>query len=98
MHKLLTLAGNNIKHKTIEMINKFCHYCQIKGKAAQHFKFTLKKNVDFNYKIIIDIIYLNEKPILHAICNVVTRDRLIGLDHPGLMRNNLPTLNLLDTG
>ena len=49
------------------MINKFCHYCQIKGKASQCFKFILKKDVDFNYKIIVDIMYLDGKPILHKV-------------------------------
>lgn len=42
------------------MINKFYYYCQIKGEALQHFKFTLKKDFDFNYKIIVDIMYLNK--------------------------------------
>ena len=49
------------------MINKFCHYCQIKGKAPYHFKFILKKDVDFNYKIIIDIIYLDGKLVFHGV-------------------------------
>ena len=48
------------------MINKFCHYYKIKGEAPRHFKFTLKKDVDFNYKIIVDVIYLDGKPILYA--------------------------------
>lgn len=33
LHKLLTRAGHDIEHQTIEMINKFCHYCQIKAEA-----------------------------------------------------------------
>ena len=49
------------------MIIKFCHYCQMKGKSPQHFKFTLKIDVDFNYEIIVDIIYLDGKPLLHAV-------------------------------
>ena len=63
----MTQAGHNIEHKTIGMINKFCYYCQIKGKAPRHFKFTLKKDVDFNYKIIVDVIYLDGKPVFHAV-------------------------------
>ena len=49
------------------MINKFCHYCQIKSKATRRFKFTLKKDVDFNYKIIVDVMYLDKKPVLYAV-------------------------------
>ena len=63
----MTQAGLNIKQKTIKMINKFYYYCQIKGKATWHFKFTLKKDIDFNYKIIVDIMYLNGKPVLNAV-------------------------------
>lgn len=54
------------------MITKFCHYYPIKGKALQYFKFTLKKNIDFNYEIIIDIMYLNGKPVLHAVDTATT--------------------------
>ena len=67
LHKLLTRAGHDIEHKTIEMINKFCHYCQIKGESPRRFKFTLKKDVDFNYEIIVDVMYLDGKPVLHAV-------------------------------
>lgn len=67
LHKLLTQAGHDIKHKIIEMINKFCHDYQIKGKAPQRFKFTLKKDIDFNYNISVNVIYLSEKPVLHTV-------------------------------
>ncbi len=67
LHKLLIQTGHDIEYKIIKMINKFCHYCQIKGEASQRFKFTLKKDVDFNYKIIVDIMYLDGKPVLHTI-------------------------------
>lgn len=60
-------AGHGIEHKPIEMINKFYHYYLLKRKTSWQFKFILKKDVDFKYKIIVDIIYLDEKPILHAV-------------------------------
>lgn len=72
LHKLLIWACQDIEHKIIEMINKFYHYCQIKSKAPQCFKFTLKKNVNFNYEIIVNIIYLDEKPIFHTIDAITT--------------------------
>ena len=49
------------------MINKFCHYCQIKGKTSRRFKFTLKKDINFNYEINVDVIYLDRKPVFHAV-------------------------------
>ena len=63
----MTRAGQDIEYKTIEMINKFCHYCQIKGEAPRRFKFILKKDIDFNYEIIVDIIYLDKKSVLHTV-------------------------------
>lgn len=67
LYKLLPQTGHDIEYKTIKMIDKFCYYCQNKGKAPQHFKFTLKKDIDFNYKIIINIIYPDGKPVFHTI-------------------------------
>ena len=67
LHKLLTETDYDIEHKTIKIINKLCHYCQIKGKALQQFKFTLKKDIDFNYKIMMNIMYLDKKPVLHVV-------------------------------
>ena len=31
----------------------------------------MKKDVDFNYEIIVDIIYLDEKPVLYAVDNTI---------------------------
>ncbi len=48
-------------------MNKFYYYYQIKSKALQRLKFILKKDIDFNYKIINNILYLYEKPIFYII-------------------------------
>lgn len=61
LDKLLTQTDHNIEYKTIKIIN------QIKGKSPQHFKFILKKDIGFKYKIIIDVMYLNKKPVFHAV-------------------------------
>jgi hypothetical protein len=34
------------------------------GKSPEQFKFTLKNDYKFNYFIIINILYLKEKPVL----------------------------------
>lgn len=67
MHELLTQTGYDIKHKTLEINKKFYYHCQIKGKTLQHFKFTLKKDIDFNHTIIINQINLNGKPVFHVV-------------------------------
>lgn len=50
------------KQKILKLINKIYHHCQIEGNVPQRFKFILKDENDVNYKIIIDVIYLNYKP------------------------------------
>ncbi len=82
LHKLFTRAGQNIEYKTIEIINKFYHYCQIKDKAPRCFQFQLKKDVDFNYKIIVDVIYLDRKHVLHTIDTITAF-------HSGRFLNNM---------
>ena len=67
LHKLLSRAGHNTERKIIEMINKFYHYYQIKIEAPQRFKFTLKKDINFKYEIIVNVMYLNKKPVLHIV-------------------------------
>ena len=37
------------------------------AKSPSCFKFTLKDNYDFNYEIIVNIIYINGKPVLHVV-------------------------------
>uniref|UniRef100_L7JQT6 Integrase catalytic domain-containing protein n=1 Tax=Pyricularia oryzae (strain P131) TaxID=1143193 RepID=L7JQT6_PYRO1 len=65
--KLLQRAGEDADLEAIQMINKVCHFCQKKGKAPQRFKFALKEDIDFNYEVIIDVVYLDGRPVLHAI-------------------------------
>jgi hypothetical protein len=31
------------------------------------FRFTIRDNAEFNYRLIVDIMYINKKPVLHAI-------------------------------
>jgi hypothetical protein len=37
------------------------------GKSPERFKFTLRDDYNFNFEIIINIIYLNGKPVLQII-------------------------------
>uniref|UniRef100_A0A8H7K3I9 Integrase catalytic domain-containing protein n=1 Tax=Bionectria ochroleuca TaxID=29856 RepID=A0A8H7K3I9_BIOOC len=64
---ILQRADKKANRSALELINRVCHHCQIKGKAPQRFKFVLKDDVDFNYEIVVDIMYLDGKPVLHVI-------------------------------
>lgn len=67
LQKLLTHTGHNINTKALTQISKFCHYYQIYSKSSRQFHFTLQDDVNFNYSIIIDIMYINDKPVLHIV-------------------------------
>jgi hypothetical protein len=35
--------------------------------SFNRFRFTIRDNAEFNYRLIVDVIYINKKPVLHAI-------------------------------
>ena len=39
----------------------------MKNNVLKRFKFALQKNIDFNYEIIINVIYLIKRLVLHII-------------------------------
>ncbi|KAF7577809.1 hypothetical protein PtrM4_020490 [Pyrenophora tritici-repentis] len=66
--KLLKDAGHNdFEERTLEEVTKFCHHCQLHSSAPRRFKFTLKDDHHFNYEILVDVMYLSNKPVLHVV-------------------------------
>ncbi|KAM4061047.1 cwf18 domain containing protein [Hirsutella rhossiliensis] len=63
LHKLLNSAGHDVEIEALEMIKKFCHYCQMKSDPPRRFKFSLKDDCDFNYEVIVDSSMLLIKPL-----------------------------------
>ncbi|KAI0997194.1 hypothetical protein K3495_g10991 [Podosphaera aphanis] len=37
------------------------------GAAPSRFRFTLRDDYDFNHRVLVEIVYINKKPVLHAI-------------------------------
>jgi hypothetical protein len=64
---VLERSGHEIKGKTLKHLTRYCYYCQKHGKLSGRFRFTLRKDVDFNYCIIVDIIYIDGAPVLHIV-------------------------------
>ncbi|KAH0425958.1 polyprotein [Colletotrichum camelliae] len=67
LYRLLTNSGNDVEREAIEKLTKYCHLCQMNGKRPVRFKFTLRDEYNFNYEVIVDIFYLDSKPVLHII-------------------------------
>ena len=67
LQKVLERSGHDIEKKTIDHLTKYCHYCQKHGRSPGRFRFTLRDDADFNYAIIVDIMYISSNPILHVV-------------------------------
>ena len=69
--KVLQRSRHEFETKIIKYITKYYHQCQMNSKSPSQFKFTLKKDYNFNYKIVVDIIYIKGKALLHIV-NIAT--------------------------
>ncbi len=48
-------------------MTKFCTFCQKYAKFSERFKFILKDDVNFNYSIIVNVMYIENNSILHVL-------------------------------
>lgn len=68
LHTLLIKSGHeDVERSILEEIEKFCHSCQMNRQSPRRFKFTLHEDCEFNYEIMVDIMYLNNRPVLHVV-------------------------------
>lgn len=68
---MLECSGHETGKKIIDSFTKYCAYCQKHEKSLGHFKFNLKEDVNFNYSIFVDIMYIDGSSILHIVYNAV---------------------------
>ncbi|KAI1004852.1 hypothetical protein K3495_g3366 [Podosphaera aphanis] len=68
LRRLLERSGHNdFNISYLNNLTNFCKQCQLKGKSPGRFKFNLRDELNFNYSIIIDIMYIDGKPVLHVV-------------------------------
>jgi len=68
LQRVLDRAGHNdVDKKTLEHLTKYCHFCQKHGKSPGRFRFTLRDDIEFNYCIVVDIMYISGSPLLHVV-------------------------------
>lgn len=67
LHKILTLSGLEVERKALEHLTRYCHSCQMNGRSPGRFRFTIKDDCEFNYMVIVDVMYLDGKPVLHVV-------------------------------
>jgi hypothetical protein len=64
---LLERAGHEDHREALIVIEKFCHYCQMKSPKPRCFKFTLRDDCEFNHEIFVDVLYLISLPVLQVV-------------------------------
>jgi hypothetical protein len=68
LQRMLEHAGHNdIDKEIIEKLTKYYEHYQKHGRSPGRFRFNLQNDTQFNYSIIVDIIYINRKPVLHIV-------------------------------
>ncbi len=72
LQTILDWFDHEINFQTIEYFLKYCHHCQTHEKFSNRFYFTLKNDLEFNFNVIVNILYLEiksdvNKSILHVI-------------------------------
>ena len=60
LYKVLDKAGyDDVDKDVIKRISKYCHQYQIYGKAPGRFRFTIRDDIDFNSRLIVDVMYID---------------------------------------
>jgi polyhydroxyalkanoate synthesis regulator phasin len=66
--QLLEKAGqDDVNTRTIEHLTKYCSHCQLNAKSPGRFKFSIKEDAEFNYAVVVDIMYIDGSPVLHLV-------------------------------
>jgi hypothetical protein len=67
LYDLLKRANHEVKKSVLKKLINCCTFCQKHEKSFERFKFILKDDVNFNYSIIINIMYIDNHFILHVV-------------------------------
>ncbi len=78
LYDLLKRVDHEVKKSVLKKLIKFCTFCQKYAKFPKRFKFTLRDDVNFNYSVIINVMYVENSFILHVI-DEATRFQVIRL-------------------
>ncbi|KAI0991742.1 hypothetical protein K3495_g16445, partial [Podosphaera aphanis] len=65
--KILKRAGHNPDFQLIERLTKFCRDCQLHSNKPLRYKFSLHKDNEFNHTVYVDILWLEDGPVLHIV-------------------------------
>jgi hypothetical protein len=67
LQRVLERAGHEVDKRVLNYLSKYCIHCQRHGQSPGRFKFNLRDDIQFNHTIIVDIFYIQGKPVLHVV-------------------------------
>ena len=67
LEAVLHRAGHKVDVRVLRHLTKYCDACQRHGRSPGRFSFTIKDDVNFNFNVIVDILYIIGKPVLHIV-------------------------------
>ena len=67
LQRVLEQSGHEVDRDILQYLTKYCASCQKHGASPGRFKFTLRDDVEFNYCVYVDIMYINNQPLLHIV-------------------------------
>jgi hypothetical protein len=58
-----------MQKSVVKKLIRFCNFCQKHEKSSERFKFILRDdvNINFNYSVIVNVMYIENNPILHVV-------------------------------
>ena len=71
LQHVLERSDHEFEIKALEHLIKYCEHCQKHEKSSDRFSFIIKDDIDFNYNIIVNILYIDSKPIFHIVDDVI---------------------------
>lgn len=71
LHQVLERSDHDFNSSISEHLTKYCKHCQMHDKFFERFSFTIKDDINFNYNIIVDIMYINSKSIFHIVDEII---------------------------
>ncbi len=67
LHPLLEWSGYVVELQALQYLTKYCEQSQKHGRSPGRLTFTLTEDLDFYYNVIVDIMYIDGKPVLHFV-------------------------------
>ena len=67
LETVLNRTKHDVDSRVFRHLTKYCDACQRNDRSLGRFSFIIKNDVDFNFNIIVDILYIIFKPVLHIV-------------------------------